>query len=79
MLHKGLNIKLVKKARGRIGNHIWLLMQLICYELKYGGKSYITEDTRWILDQYFKGYEKETYQTAELNLCGYKEFYHVCH
>ena len=46
---------LVAKARGRIGNHIWLIMSMINYELKYGVKAYITEESRWILNEYFKG------------------------
>ena len=46
---------LVAKARGRIGNHVWLIMSMINYELKYGVKAYITEESRWILNEYFKG------------------------
>ena len=45
----------VKKARGRLGNHVWLIMTMINYELRYGVKAYITEESRWILNEYFKG------------------------
>ena len=77
MLHSDSNIILVKKARGRIGNHIWLLMQLLSYQLRYGGKYYITEESRWIMNEYFKGYEKEKFRTAESELCGYTQFFQV--
>ena len=46
---------LVKTARGQLGNHLWLLMTMLNYELRYNIKAYITEDTRWILDKHFKG------------------------
>ena len=46
----------------------------IAYELKYGIKSYITEESRWLIDEYFKGFEKDTYTTAD-KLCGFTEFY----
>lgn len=66
----------IRKARGRVGNHMWMLMINIAYELKYPGlKTYITEDSRWILDKYFKNYGENEVQTAERDLCGYKEFY----
>ena len=44
----------VQKARGRLGNHVWTYMALLAYELKTGVRGYLTEDSRWILDQYFK-------------------------
>ena len=38
-------------------------------------KAYIGEESRWIINEYFKGFEKETYPTADKDLCGFKEFY----
>ena len=55
---------LVAKARGRIGNHVWLIMSMINYELKYGVKAFITEESRWILNEYFKG----MYRLSQINL-----------
>ena len=56
----GLNFAtvVVAKARGRLGNHVWLIMSMINYELKYGVNAYITEESRWILNEYFKGMYK---------------------
>ena len=77
--HQALNYQdldsvIVSKARGQVGNHIWLYMIHLALELKYGTKGYITEDTRWILNEYFKGFEEGS-STAEKDLCGYAEFY----
>ena len=65
----------VTKARGRIGNHIWLYMVHIAYELNYGFKMVVSEDTRFIMDQYFKGFDKYENKYAEKDLCGYEKFY----
>ena len=54
--------------------HKLIYLGSIAYELKYGIKSYITEESRWLIDEYFKGFEKETYTTAD-KLCGFTEFY----
>ena len=59
-----LTTVVVAKARGRIGNHVWLIMSMINYELKYGVKAYITEESRWILNEYFKG----MYRLLQINL-----------
>ena len=48
-------VVIVQKAKGRIGNNLWLLMTLMNYELKFGVKAFITEQSRWIMDKYFKG------------------------
>ena len=69
-----LDTVIVSKARGQVGNHIWLYMLHLALELKYGIKGYITEDTRWILNEYFKGFEEGS-PTAENDLCGFMEFY----
>jgi hypothetical protein len=63
-----------KKARGRIGNHIWLLMTLTVFELKYGYQTYLAEESRRILNRFFKGFDENS-PSAEKDLCGYKEFY----
>ena len=63
------------KARGRIGNHIWLYMKLIALEIRFGFKTYITEDSRIILDRYFKGFDPHDSPSAEKDLCGFREFY----
>lgn len=67
----------VAKARGRIGNHIWMYMKLIAKELRYGIKGYITDDSRWILNEYFKGFEENTYPTAEKHLCGFEDYWNA--
>ena len=54
--------------------HRLIYLGSIAYELKYGIKSYITEESRWLIDEYFKGFEKDTYTTAD-KLCGFTEFY----
>ena len=46
---------IIRKARSRVGNHIWTLMINSALELKFGVKGYLSEDSRWILNQYFKG------------------------
>ena len=51
-----------------------IYLALIAYELKYGIKSYITEESRWLINEYFKGFEKDTYTTAD-KLCGFTEFH----
>merc|ERR1712141_478690 len=51
------------------------LMTMVAYNLNFGVKAYIGEETRWIINEYFKGFEKETYPTADKDLCGFKEFY----
>ena len=65
---------IVSKARGQVGNHIWLYMTHLAMKLKYGVQGYVTEDTRWMLNEYFKGFEEDS-PTAEKDLCGYKDFY----
>ena len=51
----------ILKARGRVGNHIWALMKQILFELEAGVEFHLTEDTRWILNEYFKGYDENEY------------------
>ena len=45
----------VAKARGRIGNHIWMYMKLIANELRYGikGECFSEPFSQWV---YFKNY-----------------------
>ena len=38
---------------------------------------YISDDSRWILDEYFKGFEENTYPTAEKNLCGFEDYWNA--
>ena len=40
----------VAKARGRIGNHIWMYMKLIAYDLRYGikGESFSEPFSQWV-------------------------------
>ena len=65
----------ITKARGRIGNHLWLFMKLVTLELVTDIKTYLTEDTRWIFNEYFKGFAEDTYASAEKALCGFAQFY----
>ena len=53
--NEGHKTVIVKQARGRLGNHLCLIMSLINYELKYDVKGYLTEQSRLMLDSYFKG------------------------
>ena len=48
-------VVIVQKAKGRIGNNLWLLLTLMNYELRLGINAFITEQSRWILDKFFKG------------------------
>ena len=67
----------VSKARGRLGNHVWLQMRLLVYELRTNNtlKSYVTEESRWILNEYFKNYQDSDHIAAEKKLCGYASFF----
>ena len=38
---------------------------------------YITDDSRWILNEYFKGFEENTYPTAEKHLCGFEDYWNA--
>ena len=43
----------VAKARGRIGNHIWMYMKLIAYDLRYGikGESFSEPFSQWVFSE----------------------------
>ena len=65
-------VVIVQKAKGRIGNHLWLLLILMNYELKFGVNTFITEQSRWILDKYFKGNMTEGLQSKSPRTICYK-------
>lgn len=67
------SIVITTQARGRLGNHLWLLMQLLAFKLKNSHVNYfLTEESKSILSKYFQGFEDE--KIVE-DLCGFPQFY----
>lgn len=74
LCHEKPPIVITTQARGRLGNHLWILMTLLAFKLKSPEKVdyYLPEESKLILSKYFDNFED--IKTVE-DLCGFNEFH----
>jgi len=58
---------------GRLGNHIWGVMQSMALSIKYNLNMVMFKESKDYMSKYFKGFDQ--CQSLEEDYCGFKKFF----